>query len=93
MIKGYSTDKTPPSVPAGLRAEKTDDAHVKLTWKASADKESGVDCYKIYRDGVCINLSATPSYTDEISGSHQYQVSAVNNNDLVSDKSAVASVK
>ncbi len=93
MIKGHSTDHTPPSVPAGLRAEKTDDSHVRLSWKASSDKESGVDCYKIYRDGMCINLSASPTYTDEIGGSHQYQVRAVNNNDLISDKSKIVSVK
>jgi hypothetical protein len=93
MMKGYSTDKTPPSVPSGLRTQKQDDTHVKLSWKASSDKESGVDCYKIYRDGVCINLSSVPTYTDEISGTHQYQVRAVNNNDLVSDKSTIASVK
>jgi hypothetical protein len=93
MIKGYDSDKIPPTVPARLRAKKMDDSHIKLKWKASKDKESGVDCYKIYRDGICINLSSTPEYTDEISGPHQYQVSAVNNNDLVSAKSAIASVK
>ncbi len=101
MIKGYDKDKTPPSVPAGLKAvrwdtgkdSKADASFIYLTWEASKDAESGVDCYKIYRDGMCINLSATPDYKDKISGSHQYQVSAVNNNDLVSGKSAVASVK
>jgi hypothetical protein len=93
MIKGYSTDKTAPSVPSGLNAKRIDNSHVKLTWKASVDKESGVDCYKIYRDGMCINLSASPDYTDEIGGAHQYQVSAVNNNDQVSNKSESASVK
>ena len=87
MIKGYSTDQTAPTTPTGLKAVKQDDSHVKLTWKASSDPQSGVDCYKIYRDGICINLSAVNSYIDEISGSHQYQVSAVNNNDLVSKKS------
>jgi len=102
MIKGYDKDKTPPSVPAGLKAgrwevsydgTKADVSYLKLTWEASKDAESGVDCYKIYRDGMCINLSTTPDYTDKISGSHQYQVSAVNNNDLVSKKSAVVSIK
>lgn len=93
MMKGYSTDKTPPTVPAGLRASRIDDSQVKLTWSASKDAESGVDCYKIYRDGMCIDLSATSSFTDKISGAHKYQVSAVNNNDLVSKKSEVASIK
>ena len=89
MVKGYSSDKTPPSVPKGLKVNSIDDSHIKLTWKASTDDQSGVDCYKIYRDGVCIDLSASTSFTDIITSSHKYQVSAVNNNDLVSGKSAI----
>jgi hypothetical protein len=93
MIKGYSTDKTAPSVPGNLKASKADGSHVKLSWTASKDAESGVDCYKIYRDGICIELSATTSFTDDINGSHKYQVSAVNNNDLVSAKTEVITSK
>ncbi len=88
MIKGYSADTTPPSVPQGLKVSKIDDTHVSLKWKASSDAQSGVDCYKIYRDGICIDLSAVPSYNDTTTGSHTYQVAAVNNNDLVSAKSS-----
>jgi len=88
MIKGYSTDQTPPSVPTELKAIREDD-NVKLTWDASLDKESGVDCYKIYRDGVCIDLSASTSYLDPIRGKHKYWVAGVNNNDIVSGKSAI----
>jgi hypothetical protein len=87
MVKGYSTDQTPPSVPTELKSTKEGDK-VKLSWTASSDKESGVDCYKIYRDGVCIDLSASTTYSDAISGKHKYQVCAVNNNDIVSEKSA-----
>ena len=93
IVKGYSTDKTAPSVPGNLKANKVDGSHVNLSWTASKDAESGVDCYKIYRDGICIELSATTSFTDEITGSHKYQVSAVNNNDLVSVKTAVVTSK
>jgi hypothetical protein len=92
MVKGYSTDHTPPSVPTELKAVREGDK-VKLTWNASVDNESGVDCYKIYRDGVCVELSATTSYADAVNGKHNYQVSAVNNNDLVSEKSSKATSK
>lgn len=88
MIKGYSMDTTPPSVPLGLNVSRTDDMHVSLSWDPSVDAESGVDCYKIYRDGVCMDLSKASDYTDRISDSHNYQVAAVNNNDLVSERSA-----
>ena len=93
MIKGYSTDKTPPTVPSSLRATRIDDTKVKLNWNASKDSESRVDCYKIYRDGICIDISATTSFIDKETGAHKYEVCAVNNNDLVSAKSVVASVK
>lgn len=94
MVKGYDKDKSAPTVPGGLKAVKQDDNHVKLTWNASSDPQSGVDCYKIYRDGICINLSASTSYIDEAQGSHQYQICAVNNNDLVSKKtSSVTTLK
>ena len=87
MLKGYSTDTTPPSVPKRLKASRIDDLQVKLSWKASIDNESGVDCYKIYRDGICIDLSVYPFYTEKITGTHTYRVAAVNRNDLVSEKS------
>lgn len=87
MIKGYSTDTTSPSVPRGLKVSMIDDSQVNLSWDPSEDAESGVDCYKIYRDGICIDLSDKPGYTDSISGSHNYQIAAVNNNDLVSERS------
>lgn len=90
LVKGYSTDTTPPSVPQRLKASRTEESYVSLSWKASMDSESGIDCYKIYRDGICIDLSATPSYIDKVSGNHTYQVSAVNRNDMVSAKSATA---
>jgi hypothetical protein len=93
MVKGYDKDKTAPTTPSALKAVKQDNNHIHLTWNASSDPQSGVDCYKIYRDGICVNLSSTNSYTDEIEGNHQYQVSAVNNNDLVSKKSNIASIK
>jgi DNA-binding transcriptional ArsR family regulator len=92
MVKGYSTDKTPPSVPAQLKAVREGEV-VKLTWKAATDPESGIDCYKIYRDGTCIDLAVVPSYEDPITGKHKYQVRAVNKNDLVSAKSTSASLR
>ena len=87
MIKGYSTDLTAPSVPTGLLITRPDNTHISLKWNASVDTESGIDCYKIYRDGICIDLSATTTYTDVVTGSHSYEVAAVNRNDLVSARS------
>lgn len=92
IIKGYSTDPTTPSAPGGLSASRSDSSHVNLSWNASTDAESGIDCYKIYRDGICIGLSDVTTYADTVTGGHSYQVSAVNRNGLVSGKSNSASV-
>lgn len=87
MLKEYSADSTAPSGPTVLKTNRIDDDHVDLSWDPSVDAESGVDCYKIYRDGICIDLSISTDYTDRVPGSHNYQVAAVNNNDLVSKRS------
>ena len=87
MLKGYSADSTAPTVPTNLKTKRIDDVQVRLSWDPSEDAESGVDCYKIYRDGICIDLSATTGYTDHVSGSHNYKLAAVNRNDLVSERS------
>jgi fibronectin type 3 domain-containing protein len=55
-------DATPPSAPTRL-AGSLSGATVRLTWTASTDNV-GVTGYTIYRGGVSIGTSTTPSYTD-----------------------------
>lgn len=47
---GATGDATPPPAPTGLKAELKDGA-VELTWSASADLESGLKSFIIFRDG------------------------------------------
>lgn len=83
-------DDTPPSVPEDLRAEDVDSDEVKLEWSASEDPETGVEFYRVFRDG---NEVGTPSETEfEDTGvrpfsAYEYRVSAVNGDGLESDRS------
>ena len=92
MVKGYLSDRTPPSTPSNLKGIRQGNK-IHLTWNASKDKQSGVDCYKIYRNDICIGLSASNSFTDEVSGNHKYTIRAVNNNDMVSKKSGIVKLR
>lgn len=55
-------DRTPPSVPAGLRAGTVTSNSVALTWTASTDNV-GVTGYDIYRGTTLAGSSTTPSFT------------------------------
>ena len=85
-------DPTPPTVPTGLDyALVAEPAYrIDLTWTASADPGSFVDHYVIYRDGMPHDTSPTNSYSDTdvaLGGSWDYRVSAVNRDQIESDRS------
>jgi fibronectin type 3 domain-containing protein len=74
-------DKTPPSVPTGLKATATTATSVALAWNASTDNTggSGLAGYHLYRNGTLIASPATASYTDSglsPNTSYTYSVSA-----------------
>jgi len=75
------TDLTPPSVPQDLGVDSTTEAQVDLSWSASADAESGISSYRIYRDGVLVGTSVVTAFSDtglDQNTNYTYEVSAVN---------------
>ena len=56
-------DTVAPTAPSNLTAADVAASQVRLTWTASTDNV-GVDRYRIFRDGLEIGTSVTPSYTD-----------------------------
>lgn len=77
-VSAGSADSTPPSQPAGLMATAMSSSQVNLTWMASTDN-IGVTGYKIFRGGVQIATSSTPSYSHTgltPSTNYSYTVSA-----------------
>jgi hypothetical protein len=90
VVRGYAMDTKPPSVPAGLALGREGSGSVKLAWNPSTDPGSGVDCYKIYRDGRPVGLSTGTDYSENFPGltdSTTYQVAAVNKAELSSARS------
>jgi chitodextrinase len=59
-------DKTPPSVPSGLKSTSATTTSVSLTWDASTDNTggSGLAGYHVYRNGTLIASPSTTTYSD-----------------------------
>ncbi len=87
------TDDTPPTAPASLVATATSPTRVDLQWTASADPESGISHYRVYRGDVLIDVTTGLTYADEglsPETAYSYQVSAMNGEGLEGPKTAAA---
>lgn len=85
-------DSSAPSTPLGLVANGVALTQVTLTWSASTDNV-GVAGYQVFRDGLQIATSATPTYSDtglSPSTSYGYFVRAFDNALNISADSAIA---
>jgi len=85
-------DNTPPSAPKNLTAQAVSQSQIDLTWDASADPESGIDHYNIYRNGATTPsaISTSTSFSDTgllPATAYSYEVSAVNRSGAESQKS------
>jgi RHS repeat-associated protein len=72
-------DTTAPSVPTGLAVSAVTSKQLNLAWTASSDN-TGVQGYRVYRDGVLIATVGTASFADTTiaAGSgHTYTVAAI----------------
>ena len=88
-----SSDTTAPSVPQDLVAAPVSETRIDLDWTASTDTESGINHYRIYRDGAFAGQSTATSYADiglTASTGYSYEVSAVNGAGLESSPSAAS---
>lgn len=89
------SDTTAPSAPSGLSAIASSATKVNLTWNASTDNV-GVAGYRIYRDGVRIGTSTTPSYTDSTAvpgATYNYNLNAYDSAGNVSTPSNLITVR
>jgi hypothetical protein len=74
-------DKTPPEVPAQVRAVSVLEAHVELSWQPASDEETGIAQYNLYRDGVAVATVRGLCYFDtglDAEKKYSYEVAAVN---------------
>ena len=87
-------DATPPTRPANLTATATGTTTISLSWSGSADPETGVSSYLVYRDSVQVAQTTGTSYVDtglSPATTYEYRVSAVNGEGLESALSNPAS--
>ena len=83
-------DATPPTTPSNLAATATGTTTVGLTWAASADPETGVASYLVFRNGSQIGSTSQTTYQDtglSPSTTYDYRVRAVNGDGLESNLS------
>jgi chitodextrinase len=71
-------DTTAPSIPTNLSAAAISSSQINLSWTASTDN-LGVAGYRIYRDEILVNTSASTTFSDiglTATTTYAYQVSA-----------------
>ncbi len=85
-------DITPPTAPQDLRGQLvSSNTQIQLSWTTSAEIESAIAQYNIYRNGALYGTSATPAFLDTsvVAGTrYRYQISAVNSAGFESSLSA-----
>ena len=89
-------DETAPTAPTELRARGTGATTVELTWEAASDAESGVDLYRVYRDGARVAETSDTGFEDtglRSSTTYTYEVSAVNGAGLEGARAGPASAR
>jgi len=87
-------DGSPPTRPENLSATATGTTSIGLSWSGSADPESGVVGYRVYRNGTQVAETAGTTYLEtglSPATEYEYRVSAVNGQGLESPKSSRAS--
>lgn len=86
-------DNAAPSTPSSLSAMPIDSKQINLAWNAAVDNSGTVVKYKIYRDGVFINVAPKTTYADaglNPATRYCYSVSAVDSAGNESNLSAPA---
>jgi len=88
-------DTTPPTVPTGLAASKVTTSTLTLSWTASADPDSTVAGYKVYRNGTQAGTVTGTSFNDTglaANTTYSYTVAAYDPSNNVSAQSTPLSV-
>ena len=86
-------DTTPPTVPGEPVVSGTETDLVSITWLPSADAESGVAIYKVWRDGAFAANVAGTTFTDgglQPDTTYLYEVAAVNGDGLESARASIS---
>lgn len=86
-------DTSPPTIPTDVQATARDSTRIALEWTASRDSETGVDHYRVYREGDPVGEPDTTFFRDDglqPATTYSYRISAVNADGAESDRSGAA---
>jgi len=92
-VRGLAADTSPPAPPTRVVVTRSGTGLVALDWQAPAAPASGLDCYKVYRNGRPIGLSTTTSWSaslPDFTPRDSFQVVAVSRAELNSPRSTPA---
>lgn len=95
LTRGFKADTTIPAAPSGLSVKRAGADHVALAWTPPPAPPSGLDGYKLYRDGKPFALSPGPEWTGACPGlvpSTSFAVAAVSRAERVSPPSSPAAL-
>lgn len=85
-------DSTAPSMPSTVTANTVSGSQIDITWTSASDPESGINRYKVYRNGTLMsNEPTTTSFSDTgltEGATYSYEVSAVNGAQIEGAKSS-----
>ena len=93
-IGGSPPDETAPTAPSGLSASSVSESEISISWTAANDPESGINSYKIYRNGAFLATVSGLGFNDtglNEATTYNYQVLAINGASLEGPKSNEAS--
>jgi hypothetical protein len=88
-------DTTPPSVVGNVSAQILSPTQVRVRWDESADPQSGVSLYRVYRNGALVGTTPLGVFTDSVTfgtAPIAYRVAAVNRDGFASDQSPAIDV-
>lgn len=92
-VRGFAADTAPPAAPTEVAVARAGAGSVSLTWRPPAEPVSGLDCYKIYRNGRPVGLSLAPTWSatlPDLAPTDTFQVAAVSRAELESPRSLPA---
>ena len=76
---GDPDDTAAPTAPGSFAVSQVSESSIRLTWNAASD-DTGVDRYRLYRDGSFLATTTTPGYADSdvtASSTYDYSLAAI----------------
>jgi hypothetical protein len=95
LATGYVPDPTPSSAITGLTAVANNPRQITVSWNAATDAQSGIDGYRILRNGTYIGIAPSTTYVDTAvadATAYTYSIIPINGLGLLGPATASATI-